>query len=102
MKEELKPVFLKEIYFDEITGKIIIHDSNNNDYECNLYGEKITKFLPNVTGLLNFKERNEKKHYINIVSDDDSRKIYHPQKSIKYYYLNDYILKKKIFLYFNK
>lgn len=83
-------VFLKEIYFEEVSGKIKIHDSNNNDYECNMYGEKLTKYLPNLTGFIGFKERKELNQFENPVTFDKSNQIYHPQKStflfIKFYF----------------
>ena len=74
---------LKEIYFDDIHGKIKIHDSKGDDYECNLYGEKITKFLPQITGFIDFKLRNEMGHFDYPIIKDESSKIYHPQKSKK-------------------
>lgn len=82
INDNSKPVFLKEIYFDEISGKIKIHDSNNNDYECNLYGEKLTKFLPNLTGFIGFNERKDLKQFENPITLDKTDQIYHPQKSI--------------------
>lgn len=88
MNDDSKPLFIKEIYFDDVSGKIIIHDSDNNDYECNLYGEKVTKFLPNVTGFVGIHERKELKHFDKPITFDKSNQIYHPQKSknkIDYY-----------------
>jgi len=82
INDNSKLLFLKEIFFDEVSGKIKILDSNNNEYECNLYGEKITKFLPNITGFIGFNERNELKHFDNPITFDKSNQIYHPQKSI--------------------
>jgi len=81
MTDKTKPVFLREIYFDERTGKIKIHDSENNDYECNLYGEKVCQFLPNVTGFAGFKERKEMKQFEGQLMVDKSKQNYHPQKS---------------------
>ena len=82
IKDEPRPLFLKEIYIDEVTGKIKIHDSNNNDYECNLYGEKLIKFLPDLSGFIGFNERNNLKQFENPITFDKSNQIYHPQKCI--------------------
>lgn len=81
INDNTKPVFFKEIYFDEVSGKIKILDSNDNEYECNLYGEKLTKFLPNLTGFIGFNERKELNNFDNPITFDKSNQIYHPQKS---------------------
>jgi hypothetical protein len=80
MKQEKIPL-IKELYFDDFSGKIMIHDSNNNDYECNLYGEKISKFLPNITGCLDAVERNKKNLNTSIEFKNESKEFYHPQSS---------------------
>jgi len=46
----------KEIYFDEITGDIMLCDENYN-YLCDIYGEKKSSFKPYITGHCNYKER---------------------------------------------
>lgn len=81
MTEDSKGVFIKELYIDDNTGKILIHDSNNNDYECNLYGNKMTKFLPNLTGFIGSKERKNMNHFDKPIINDKSKDNYHPQKS---------------------
>ena len=50
----------KEIFFDEITGEIMLVDENHN-YLCDIYGDKKSSFKPNVTGCCNFKQLIE--HY---------------------------------------
>ena len=46
----------KEIFFDEITGEIMLCDENYN-YLCDIYGEKKSSFKPYITGHCNFSER---------------------------------------------
>ena len=78
MKQEKIP-FIKELYFDDISGKVMIHDSNNNDYECNIYGEKLNKFLPNITGFISAEGRKELKINKSLDNKDETKDLYHPQ-----------------------
>jgi hypothetical protein len=48
----------KQIYFNELSGKLSIIDSQNNFCECNVYGEKKPHFLNGVTGT----NKNERTH----------------------------------------
>ena len=48
----------KQIYFDDLTGDIMLCDENFN-YLCDIYGEKKSTFKPYVTGYCNYKERIE-------------------------------------------
>lgn len=50
----------KEIYFDEITGEIMLVDENHN-YLCDIYGDKKSSFKPNITGYCNYNQLIE--HY---------------------------------------
>lgn len=46
----------KEIFFDEITGEIMLCDENYN-YLSDIYGEKKSSFKPFITGYRNYQER---------------------------------------------
>ncbi len=46
----------KEIYFDELTGDIMLCDENYN-YLCDIYGEKKSSFKPYITGYCDYNER---------------------------------------------
>jgi hypothetical protein len=48
---------IKQIYFDEDTGKLMLSDDNNNHFMCNIYGDKLTEFIPGVSCILTQKER---------------------------------------------
>jgi hypothetical protein len=48
---------IKQIYFDENTGRLMLSDNDNNHYLCNLYGDKLTEFLPGVSGIASQRER---------------------------------------------
>ena len=52
-------MIIKEIYFDNNTGKLTLFTSGNNHFLCNLYGNPVIKFYPNITGVANAKQRNE-------------------------------------------
>ena len=52
-------MIIKEIYFDNDTGKLTLFTSDNNHFLCNLYGNTVIKFYPNITGIANAKQRNE-------------------------------------------
>jgi hypothetical protein len=47
----------KQIYFNELSGNLSIIDSDNNNYECNIYGDKKPNFLPDVSGTNTNKRR---------------------------------------------
>jgi hypothetical protein len=49
----------KQITVDEQTGKLILSDSNNNHYKCNIYGDKLTEFLPYISGTITRQERKQ-------------------------------------------
>jgi hypothetical protein len=53
----------KLIWFDEVSGDLILYDESNNPYKCNIYGDKLPTFLPYVSGCSSFKERKEKMVY---------------------------------------
>ena len=42
----------KNLYKDDNTGKIIVTDCNNNKYESDIFGRKLKKFLPKITGVI--------------------------------------------------
>ena len=50
----------KLIWFDEVTGDLILNDESNKQYKCNIYGDKLPTFLPYISGMASFKERKEK------------------------------------------
>ena len=52
-------MIIKEIYFDNDTGKLTLLTSDNNHFLCNLYGNPVIKFYPNITGIANGKQRKE-------------------------------------------
>ena len=66
----------KQIYFDEISGNLMILDTTDNYYQCNIYGEKKSEFLPNVTGY-DASQRMDIKLNTNFKSS-----LYNPQKGI--------------------
>jgi hypothetical protein len=51
---------VKQIIFNEESGRLILSDDNNNHYICDIYGKQKPCFLPDITGCLNNKERIEK------------------------------------------
>lgn len=48
---------VRHICEDLQTGQRILYDNNNNNYNCNIYGDKLTQFLPNISGTATAKER---------------------------------------------
>lgn len=50
----------KLIWFDELTGDLILYDETNNPFKCNIYGDKLPTFLPYVSGAASFNERKQK------------------------------------------
>ena len=53
VEEENKNPIHKNICYEMDTNKLMINDSENNQYLCDIFGRKITKFLPNITGSIN-------------------------------------------------
>ena len=53
VEEENKNPIYKNICYEMDTNKLMINDSENNQYLCDVFGRKITKFLPNITGSIN-------------------------------------------------
>lgn len=80
IKIKLQSNRIKQIYFDEITGKLLILDSNENSYECDIYGDKKPQFLPNVSGFATFAERKKKGLELNFKTKIIEN-IYKPQTS---------------------
>ena len=60
IKEE-EPI-IKNLCYDDETGKLYLVDNKNRHYLCDLFGRKKTKFLPNVTGFPN--TRNSSLNYL--------------------------------------
>ena len=49
----------KLIWFDEVSGDLFLFDETNNPFKCNIYGDKLPTFLPDISGSSSFKERKE-------------------------------------------
>jgi hypothetical protein len=79
-KLQLQSNRIKQIYFDEITGKLVILDSNENSYQCDIYGDKKPQFLPYVSGYANYTERKEKGLELNLKTKFNDT-MYRPQTS---------------------
>ena len=47
----------KYLYRDSDTGKNIITDYNNNKFQSDIFGRRLQKFLPNISGMLSGKNR---------------------------------------------
>jgi hypothetical protein len=71
---------IKQIYFEEISGKLIILDTSENSYECDIYGDKKSQFLPNITGFSSYNKRKEMGQEMNLKNKFKST-IYRPQTS---------------------
>ena len=54
---ETEEPIIQNICFDDESGRLILSDSNNNHYLCDLFGRKKKKFKPNVTGRASYLER---------------------------------------------
>src|SRR5690348_9224895 len=67
---------IKQIYFDEDSGKLMLSDDDNNHYLCNIYGNKLTEFTPGKSGCLSREERGL--HLINMERYKLSTKTYLP------------------------
>lgn len=73
---------IKQIYFEENSGKIFLFDNHNNTYECNIYGDKCVKFLPGITGFANFSERKQQfEETLPQMNFNYDTKLYRPQQS---------------------
>lgn len=51
-EENKNPVY-KNICYEMDSNKLMINDSENNHYLCDIFGRKRIKFLPNITGSIN-------------------------------------------------
>ena len=51
---------IKNICFINETGRLILSDNFNNHFLCDIFGRIKTKFLPNVTGTLDNRERRKR------------------------------------------
>ena len=71
---------IKQIYLDENSNRIFIFDNQNNSYECNLYGDKLPKYLPEITGRANFQKREEKNQIMKL-NFETNKCLYRPQTS---------------------
>jgi hypothetical protein len=79
----IKDTKIKQINFDQQSGKLMLYDSNNNHYECNVYGDHLHQFLPNISGIASSKERKINDPTNPIFQEKKfTSKLYHPQKSI--------------------
>lgn len=50
---------IKQICFDPDSGRLILSDSDNNHFLCDIYGEKTKSFIPYVSGCITGKRRNQ-------------------------------------------
>ena len=48
---------IKDICYNPDNGRLILSDSENNHYLCDLFGRKYPEFLPDITGFVNGKKR---------------------------------------------
>ena len=48
---------IKHLCYNPDNGRLILSDNKNNHYLCDIYGNKKTKFLPNVTGIVSYQTR---------------------------------------------
>ena len=69
---------IKNICYNQDNGRLILSDSENNHYLCDIYGNEKTKFLPNITGYASFHSRNnmifKNNSYNNIKGDSEIQK----------------------------
>ncbi len=73
---------IKQIIFDEQSGKLFLSDDKNNHYLCNIYGQKKTSFLPDITGIYNAPQR---KNINNNDIDDPLYQDIYPQNKSQMY-----------------
>ena len=50
---------IKQICFIADSGRLILSDSDNNHFLCDIYGNKTKKFFPYISGSVNGRRRNE-------------------------------------------
>ena len=53
---------IKQICYNPDNGRLILSDSENNHYLCDLFGRKHPEFLPDITGTVNNKNRKNLEH----------------------------------------
>ena len=51
--ENNKQPLIKNICYETDSNKLMINDSENHHYLCDIFGRKKTKFLPYITGMIN-------------------------------------------------
>lgn len=51
--EQNEHKYTKNICYDIDNGKLTINDSENNEYKSDIFGRKIPRFLPNISGIHN-------------------------------------------------
>ena len=91
--EDSTSSLIKNIYKDDDTGKIILTDFNNNQYESDIFGRKLTTFLPKITGIMRGNERkmaklNKLNKYFSSPSKNNSNSytdIIQTKKNINYH-----------------
>jgi hypothetical protein len=68
---------IKQINFNQLTGKLILSDDMDNHYFCDIYGNQLKKFLPGITGSPN--NSTKRKDLFDISEGRDNRSnIYAP------------------------
>ena len=88
VQEDNKKLVYKNISYEMDTNKLMVNDSNNNHYLCDIYGRKTIKFLPYISGRLNrYKQQNflKDKNLSLRQSSNISPKHITPTKNINYY-----------------
>ena len=81
-EENDKDNYIRNLFYDMDYGKMMITDSNNNQYRSDLFGRKKIKFLPNITGISNRYNKNDilfrKKKLTNLkisIANDSTEKV---------------------------
>ena len=81
-EENDKNNYIRNLFYDMDYGKMMITDSNNNQYRSDLFGRKKIKFLPNITGISNRYNKNDilfrKKKLTNLkisIANDSTEKV---------------------------
>ena len=69
IEENVTPL-VKYLCYEMDTNKLMINDTNNNQYICDVFGRKKIKFLPNITGSFNRYIRE------NILKEKDSSSLH--------------------------
>ena len=64
--------YIKNICYNMDNGKLTINDSKNKEYKSDIYGRKIPRFLPNITGQHN--------RYFNDNNNDNNQNIFRKKK----------------------